>query len=96
MIRFAPEAIADLARVRDFLDINNPEAAKRAVRTIFVALERIAQFPALGRPTADADIRQIVIPFGAACYVVRYTAVALTDDILVLRVWHGREARDPP
>jgi toxin ParE1/3/4 len=93
MICFAPDAIADLARVREFLDANNPEAAKRALRVIFAAIERVEQFPDLGRPTSDADVRQIVIPFGTACYVVRYTIVMGTAEVLVLRLWHGREAR---
>jgi toxin ParE1/3/4 len=93
MIRFAPDAIADLARVREFLDVNNPEAAKRALRVIFAAIERVEQFPALGRSTADLDVRQIVIPFGSACYVLRYTILQESDDVLVLRLWHGREAR---
>ena len=91
MILFSPDAAADVERVREFLDINNPEAAKRALRTIFAALARVEAFPDLGRPTEDADIRQIVIPFGGAGYIVRYTV--LQSDVLVLRLWHGREAR---
>jgi toxin ParE1/3/4 len=93
MIQFAPEAVADLARVREFLDVINPEAAKRAVLTIFAALERVERFPELGRSTADESIRQIVIPFGAAGYVARYTIVPQDGRVLVLRVWHGREVR---
>ena len=93
MIRFSPEAADDIERVREFLDINNPDAAKRALRTIFAALERVEVFPDLGRPTEDSDIRQIVIPFGAAGYIVRYTILPVDGDVLVLRLWHGREAR---
>lgn len=93
MIHFSPDAAADIERVREFLDINNPEAAKRALRTIFAALERVEEFPDLGRPTEDSDIRQIVIPFGAAGYIVRYTLLPERGDFLVLRLWHGREAR---
>jgi hypothetical protein len=37
-----------------------------------MALERVERFPSLGRPTDDPDIRQIVVPFGAAGYIVRY------------------------
>jgi toxin ParE1/3/4 len=44
-------------------------------------------------PTEDADIRQIVIRFGASGYIVRYAILTETDDILVTRVWHGRESR---
>jgi len=93
MIHLSPDAAADVERVREFLDIDNPEAAKRALRTIFAALERVEKFPDLGRPTEDADIRQIVIPFGAAGYIVRYTILPASGDVLVLRLWHGREAR---
>jgi toxin ParE1/3/4 len=53
MIHFSPDAADDLERVREFLDINNPDAAKRALRTIFAALERIEAFPDLGGPTED-------------------------------------------
>jgi len=34
-----------------------------------------------------------VIPFGAAGYIVRYTVLPESGDVLVLRLWHGREAR---
>jgi plasmid stabilization system protein ParE len=93
MIFLSPDAASDIERVREFLDTANPEAAKRALRTIFAALERLQEFPDLGRPTEDADIRQLVISFGAAGYVVRYTILRDSGDVLVLRLWHGREAR---
>ncbi len=93
MILLSPDAASDIERVREFLDINNPEAAKRALRVIWTALEKLQDFPDLGRPTEDADIRQIVIRFGAAGYIARYTVLPERGDVLVLRLWHGREAR---
>jgi toxin ParE1/3/4 len=93
MILLSREAASDIERVREFLDVNNPEAAKRALRAIFVALERLQDFPALGRTTQDKEIRQIVIRFGAAGYIARYTVLPGSGDVLVLRLWHGREAR---
>ncbi len=47
----------------------------------------------MGMPTKDAGIRQIVIRFGASGYIVRYNVRADTKDILIMRIWHGREAR---
>jgi toxin ParE1/3/4 len=44
-------------------------------------------------PTEDPDIRQIVIRFGASGYIVRYAILPETADVLVTRLWHGREAR---
>ena len=93
MILLSQDAALDIERVRDFLNVNNPEAAKRALRVIFAALEKLQDFPDLGRMTEDADIRQIVIRFGAAGYIARYTVPPESGDVLVLRIWHGREAR---
>ena len=92
MIHLSQDTCSDIERVREFLGANNPEAAKRALLTIFVALEQLEEFPDLGRPTEDPTIRQLIIPFGARGYVARYT-VRGSGDILVLRLWHGREAR---
>jgi toxin ParE1/3/4 len=58
-----------------------------------MAIERLQEFPDLGMTTEDADIRQIVIRFGASGYIVRYVALADKGDILITRIWHGREAR---
>jgi plasmid stabilization system protein ParE len=79
MIVLSPDALTDIERLRTFLDQVNPGAARRAVAAILTM--------------GDADIRQIVIRFGASGYIVRYTALAETGDILVTRIWHGREVR---
>ena len=63
------------------------------MQTIWSAYEKLQVFPELGRPTEDTDIRQIVIRFGATGYVSRYTIVPGSGDILILRIWHGRETR---
>jgi hypothetical protein len=44
-------------------------------------------------PTEHVDIRQFVIRFGASGYIVRYAVLAGTADILITRIWHGRESR---
>ena len=56
-------------------------------------IERLTEFPDLGMSTGDADIRQIVIRFGASGCIVRYTVMAESKDILITRIWHGRETR---
>jgi toxin ParE1/3/4 len=93
MILLSLDAASDIERVWDFIGIHNPEAAKRALRVIFAAIEKLLDFPDLGRPTEDAEIRQIVVRFNATGYIVRYTIVPESGDVLVLRIWHGREAR---
>ena len=93
MILLSPDAASDVERVRSFLDQRNPNAAKRALAVIWRALDKVQVFPKLGAPTVDPDIRQIVVHFGSSGYIVRYTALPQTGDILVTRIWHGREAR---
>jgi plasmid stabilization system protein ParE len=93
MILLSPDAVMDIERLWIFLDQYNPGAARRALALIWTAVDRLQEFPALGMPTEDADIRQIVIRFGASGYIVRYAILAETADILVTRIWHGRESR---
>jgi plasmid stabilization system protein ParE len=91
MILLSPEAVEDVERLRSFLDQNNPDAARRALASIWTAIDRLQEGGDLGMPTADAGIRQLVVRFGASGYIVRYAA--LSGDILITRIWHGREAR---
>ena len=93
MILFTAEGLSDVERVRSFLDARDQAAAKRALAAIWAALERVERFPALGRPTEDPDIRQVVIRFGDAGYIVRYSVLTEDQSVLVMRIWQGREAR---
>lgn len=93
MILFSPDAVEDVERLRTFLDRNNPDAARRAIALIWTAIDRLQEFPYLGMPTGDADIRQIVVRFGASGYIVRYAILPGDEDILITRIWHGRQAR---
>jgi toxin ParE1/3/4 len=93
MIRFSPDALMDVERLQAFLDPKSRDAAQRALARIWTAIELLQEFPALGMPTRDADVRQIVTRFGASAYIIRYVHMAETNDILVTRIWHGREAR---
>jgi len=94
VILLSPAAASDVDRVRSFLERRNPEAAKRALRKIWDALEMIEKLPDLGRPTEHADIRQIVVLFGASGYIVRYRFFPERSAVLVTRIWHSREARE--
>jgi plasmid stabilization system protein ParE len=93
MILLSPDAVEDVERLRAFLDQSNPDAARRALVLIWTAIDRLQEFPDLGMPTGDADIRQMVVRFGSSGYIVRYTALPGDENILITRIWHGREAR---
>jgi plasmid stabilization system protein ParE len=93
MILLSPDAVEDVERLRDFLDQKNPSAARHALASIWMAIDRLLEFPDLGMSTADADIRQLVVRFGASGYIIRYTVIPEEGNILITRIWHGREAR---
>lgn len=93
MILLSPDAVDDVERLRTFLDQKNSDAARRALAAIWTAIDRLREFPDLGIPTEDSDIRQIVVRFGSSGYIVRYAALSGDENILITRIWHGREAR---
>ena len=68
MILLSPDAVDDIERLRSFLDQHNPDAARRALASIWMAIDRLQEFPDLGMPTEDTEIRQIVIRFGTSGY----------------------------
>lgn len=93
MILLSSDAVEDIERLRAFLDRRNPVAARSALASIWTAIDRLQEFPELGMQTEDADIRQIVVRFGSSGYIVRYAALPAEENILITRIWHGREAR---
>lgn len=88
------EAVADLDRLRAFLAEKNPSAARRAIAAVSNAIRSLDVFPDRGRPAATAGLRELIVPFGQSAYVVRYAYLAETSEVVILRVWHGREQRD--
>jgi plasmid stabilization system protein ParE len=93
VILFSLDALSDIERLRTFLGKKNPEAGMRALTVIWATIEKLEQFPDLGTPTGDPDIRQIIIHFGSSGYIVRYTSLPDRGDILITRSGHGCKSR---
>jgi len=93
MIFFTAEATADSQRLYEFLEPKNPGAAARAMQAIWTKLELVERMPGLGLKTRSPHVRQVVARFGKEGYVVRYTVREADGALLVLRIWHAREAR---
>lgn len=93
LLRFTPESLADLQRLREFLRNKSPDAAQRAQQTLLQAIESLQRMPQAHRPVPDqADQRELIVKFGAQGYVVRYHYQP-GSEIVVLRMWHQREDR---
>ncbi|MGO9006378.1 MAG: type II toxin-antitoxin system RelE/ParE family toxin [Beijerinckiaceae bacterium] len=86
-------AAADLARLHAFLADKNPAAADRSIAVLVAAIQSIDTFPQRGRPSGTPNVRELIVPFGGAGYVLRYAYSAQRDEVIVLRISHGREAR---
>jgi toxin ParE1/3/4 len=87
-------AVADIVRLRTFLAGKDENVAQRAVVALSEAMESLETFPQRGRPSDVAGARDLIVPFGQSSYLVRYAHSARADEIVVLRIWHGREARE--
>ncbi len=87
LLRWAPPALADLARLGDFVNVRDTDAAVRVVETIRSSVRRLRDFPESGAPIGYGGIRKISVP--RYRYIVFYHLVA--GDVEVLRVRHAAE-----
>ena len=89
----SPAAMADVERLRTFLAESNPEAARRAVAVLSDAIQSLNSLADRGRPSVMPGARELIVPFGRSAYVLRYVHDPLTEEVVIIRIWHGREAR---
>lgn len=94
MIVVSRHALADLERLRKFLEVKDPGAARRIVHLLLAAIESLQRFPDRGRSLPGGMLRELVVPFGDFAYVIRYAHLPERDRVVIVRVWHGRESRD--
>lgn len=89
---FAPAAIRDLQRLREFLRPKNPDAARRAGEAIRQGVRILGAQPRLGRMIDDLpeQFREWLIDFGDSGYVARYHIDG--DAVTILAIRHQKEA----
>ena len=89
----SPEAAADIERLRAFLAENNSDAAAKAAGILIEAVQSLAELPERGRPSGIPGVRELIVAFGGSAYVVRYAHRISAKEVVILRIWHGREMR---
>ena len=93
-IIWLPDAAKDVERLRQFIYLNNPDAAERAARRILECSHIIAENPMVGRPVEDRpELKELIIPFGNGSYILRYRK--LESKLIIIRVRHSRESSYP-
>lgn len=94
VVIWSPRAIECVKHLYNFLAEKNIDAAKAAAALLFKQAEILEAFPNAGRPAEDLDPehREILIPFGAAGYVLLYHFDEDRTAVTVLAVRHQKEA----
>ena len=90
-IPYTPEAIDDLKRLREFIEIKNPLAAQLAAISILKGINQLKTFPFLGIEVQRAPNPEMVRDLIIGNYIVRY--LIHSQKINILRVWHHKEDR---
>ena len=90
-ITYAPGAVLDLERLRDFLAQHDPRAARAAAEAIVEVVSVLERHPLIGRP-AEAGMRELIISRGRTGYVALYDWLEAIDTVVILALRHQREA----
>jgi plasmid stabilization system protein ParE len=90
-VSYSSAAFADLERLARFLRESHPEHAEATTGLIAEALGILQQHPLIGRPT-EAGLHELLISRGRSGYVALYEYRTSTDQVLVHRIRHQREA----
>ncbi|MCP4947705.1 MAG: type II toxin-antitoxin system RelE/ParE family toxin [Aestuariibacter sp.] len=88
-LRFTPEAVEDLVRLRTFIEKTNPTAAQRIAKDLLLGIEKLKVFPEIGLKVERAFEPQRIRDLFVGNYIVRY--LIGDGEIVVLRIWHGKE-----
>jgi toxin ParE1/3/4 len=88
-LRLLAEAARDLRGIFDFIEQDNPEAARDVARRLMKSIQLLAQNPSVGRPSKTKAIREWSVP--DLPYIVPYRV--RRDTVEVLRIYHTRRNR---
>ena len=86
-ITFTRPALRDLEHIHAFIARDDPGRAYEVLANIRVAINRLALYPALGRPGKKAGTRELIVP--RLPYKVPYRV--RSEKVLILRVLHTRQ-----
>ncbi len=87
--RYSPESISDLQRVVEFVEVENPFAARRIAVDLQEGIAKLKQFPKIGLSVLKAPEPEQIRDLYVGNYTVRY--LILDEAIYILRVWHNKE-----
>jgi toxin ParE1/3/4 len=87
-VRWSLPAADDLERICEWIERNNPEAARRVARIIYDGCARLKDFPNLGRARRRMAGR-LELTFAPLPYIVVYQVKS--NAVEISRVFHGAQ-----
>lgn len=88
--RFTKTALAELNDILTYIAKDNPVAARAVIEQIEYVVERISEFPAIGRTTEEDGVR--IFPIPPFPFLVFYTV--RRQEVIIRNVRHA--GRDRP
>ena len=88
-LQFSQESVEDLERLRAFIEQNYPEAAQRIANELLLGMEKLKIYPEIGLEVDRAFDSKRIRDLFVDKYTVRY--LIGDGEIVILRVWHGKE-----
>lgn len=84
-LRWSDGAVEHLRSAHEYLEAENPKAAGEAIDRIISAVERLEQFPHMGRPGRVEGTRELVVT--GTPFLVAYRLKG--EAVQILAVLHG-------
>lgn len=91
VIEYSQRALDDVERLVEFLLVQDADTALATADVIQDGIMLLARHPEVGRPTAERNIRELVISRGNTGYIALYAFIEARDTVVILGLRHQRE-----
>ena len=88
-IVWSATAIANLVEIRQYVEQDKPEAARRLAKRILQSVDRLAKHPHLGRPGREPETRELIV--AGTPYIISYQVHR--GRLAILAVLHAAQDR---
>lgn len=88
-VKWLRRALLNLDEAADWISKDNPKAARDFVTAVINTVDRISDFPGLGKTGRVLGVREITVQ--GHPYIIPYRMVG--DELQILRVFHVRQQR---
>ena len=88
-IVWSETAITNLIEIRQYIERDQPAAARRVAQRILASVERLVRHPHLGRPGRESETRELIV--AGTPYITPYRIHR--DRLAILAVLHAAQDR---